>query len=94
MCIAISGTHCVGKTTLIEDFIKIHPEYHNEVEPYYALQEEQATTAYVRIMFLTFLSLSRAARPFTVNLTVLISDKLLFSRMMIIFLLCCRLTPL
>jgi hypothetical protein len=40
MRIAISGTHCVGKTTLIDDFLKIHPEYVYEEEPYYQLQEE------------------------------------------------------
>ncbi len=40
MRIAISGTHCMGKTTLIQDFLKIHPEYTHEVEPYYQLQEK------------------------------------------------------
>jgi sulfur carrier protein ThiS len=40
MRIAISGTHCMGKTTLIQDFLKIHPEYLFEEEPYYQLQEK------------------------------------------------------
>jgi hypothetical protein len=42
MRIAVSGTHFIGKSTLIEDFVKIHPEYRCEIEPYYKLQEEKA----------------------------------------------------
>lgn len=41
MRIAISGTHFMGKSTLIEDFIKTHPEYRCEIEPYYKLEEEK-----------------------------------------------------
>lgn len=41
MRIAVSGTHFMGKSTLIEDFIKIHPEYKTEIEPYYKLQDEK-----------------------------------------------------
>lgn len=41
MKIAISGTHFMGKTTLIEDFIKQHPSYKREIEPYYKLQDEK-----------------------------------------------------
>jgi len=40
MRIAISGTHCMGKTTLIYDFLKIYPQYVYEEEPYYKLQEK------------------------------------------------------
>jgi hypothetical protein len=32
--IAISGTHCSGKTTLLEDFIAAHRDYVHEPEPY------------------------------------------------------------
>ena len=39
MRIAISGTHCIGKSTLIQDFLKIHPKYLYKEEPYYQLQE-------------------------------------------------------
>ncbi len=39
MRIAISGTHCMGKTTFIQDFLKNYPEYIYEEEPYYRLQE-------------------------------------------------------
>lgn len=42
MRIAISGTHFIGKTTLVEDFIKKHPHYRLEIEPYYKLQGEEA----------------------------------------------------
>lgn len=42
MRIAISGTHFIGKTTLIEDFIKAHPNFKYEAEPYYQMQEEGA----------------------------------------------------
>lgn len=42
MRIAISGTHFIGKSTLIEDFIKKHPAYRCEIEPYYQLLEEEA----------------------------------------------------
>lgn len=38
MRIAVSGTHCIGKTTFIEDFIKAHPEYKYEAEPYHQLE--------------------------------------------------------
>ena len=41
MRIAISGTHFIGKSTLIEDFIKAHPNYRCEIESYYKLQEEK-----------------------------------------------------
>ncbi len=41
MRIAISGTHCMGKSTLIDDFIKHYPNYRSEIEPYYKLQEEK-----------------------------------------------------
>lgn len=41
MRIAVSGTHFIGKSTLIQDFLKMHPEYIFESEPYYKLQEEQ-----------------------------------------------------
>lgn len=39
MRIAVSGTHFMGKSTLIRDFIKAHPEYRSEIEPYDQLQE-------------------------------------------------------
>jgi len=42
MRIAVSGTHFIGKSTLIEDFIKKHPEYKSEIEPYYNLQNEKS----------------------------------------------------
>lgn len=34
MRIAVSGSHCSGKTTLVEDFLQRHPEYAHEPEPY------------------------------------------------------------
>ncbi|HEX7190995.1 MAG TPA: AAA family ATPase [Thermoanaerobaculia bacterium] len=41
MRIAVSGTHCSGKTTLVEDFLQRHPEYVHEPEPYEWLAEAQ-----------------------------------------------------
>jgi hypothetical protein len=41
MRIAVSGTHFIGKSTLIKDFIKKHPDYRCEIEPYYKLQDEK-----------------------------------------------------
>jgi ERCC4-related helicase len=41
MRIAVSGTHFMGKSTLIEDFIHKHPQYRCEVEPYYQLQNQK-----------------------------------------------------
>ncbi len=41
MRIAVSGTHFIGKSTLIEDFIKKHSNYKHEIEPYYKLQDEK-----------------------------------------------------
>jgi len=40
MRIAVSDTHFMGKSTLINDFIKTHPEYKYESEPYYQLEEQ------------------------------------------------------
>ena len=40
MRIAVSGTHCVGKSTLINEFLAVHPEYTHEPEPYATLVEE------------------------------------------------------
>jgi len=40
MRIAISGTHCCGKTTLIEEFLLLHKDFKYEPEAYEALQDE------------------------------------------------------
>jgi AAA domain len=40
MRIAVSGTHSSGKSTLIEEFLRVQPEYFHEPEPYEALVEE------------------------------------------------------
>jgi hypothetical protein len=37
MRIAISGTHSVGKSTFVNDFVAAHPHYTREEEPYRAL---------------------------------------------------------
>jgi hypothetical protein len=37
MRIAISGTHSCGKSTLIDEFLTTHPEFHHEPEAYEAL---------------------------------------------------------
>jgi AAA domain-containing protein len=39
MRIAISGTHCCGKSTLIDSFLAAHGDYVHEAEPYEMLQE-------------------------------------------------------
>ena len=39
MRIAISGTHCCGKSTLIDAFLAAHGDYFFEPEPYEALQD-------------------------------------------------------
>jgi AAA domain len=40
MRIAISGTHGVGKSTLIDKFLRQHPEFVHEPEPYTVLVED------------------------------------------------------
>jgi predicted ATPase len=40
MRIAVSGTHGVGKSTLIEEFLRTHPEFVHEPEPYTVLVED------------------------------------------------------
>ncbi len=40
MRISVSGTHFMGKTTLISDFIQAHANYSSAQEPYYKLLEE------------------------------------------------------
>jgi hypothetical protein len=39
MRIAVSGTHSVGKSNFVWEFIKEHPEYIREEEPYRALRD-------------------------------------------------------
>jgi hypothetical protein len=40
MRIAVSGAHCVGKSTLIDEFLRVHPEFIHEPEPYALLVED------------------------------------------------------
>jgi len=40
MRIAISGTHCCGKSTLIDEFLITHSEYTHEPEAYETMQDE------------------------------------------------------
>lgn len=40
MRIAVSGTHGVGKSTLIDEFLRVHPEFVHEPEPYAVLVED------------------------------------------------------
>jgi deoxyadenosine/deoxycytidine kinase len=42
MRIVISGTHFIGKSTLIAEFIKKYPQYKTVLEPYYQLQDEKS----------------------------------------------------
>ena len=37
--IAVSGSHCSGKSTLIEDFLAVHHDYLHEPEPYEWLED-------------------------------------------------------
>ena len=39
MRVAISGTHCCGKSTLIDQFLLAHPDFTHEPEPYTLLEE-------------------------------------------------------
>ena len=43
MRIAISGTHCCGKSTLIDEFLTTHSEFHHEPEAYEALGDRGET---------------------------------------------------
>jgi hypothetical protein len=40
MRIAVSGTHGAGKSTLIEEFLRRHPEFVHEPEPYTLMVED------------------------------------------------------
>jgi len=40
MRIAVSGTHGVGKSTLVDEFLRLHPEFAYEPEPYAVLVED------------------------------------------------------
>ena len=40
MRIAVSGTHCTGKSTLIGEFLRVHPDFVHEPEPYAVIVEE------------------------------------------------------
>src|SRR5262249_16945177 len=40
MRIAVSGTHGVGKSTLIDEFLRGHPEFVHQPEPYTVLVED------------------------------------------------------
>jgi hypothetical protein len=39
MRLAISGTHCSGKSTLVDGFLLAHPNYVHEPEPYVQLEQ-------------------------------------------------------
>jgi hypothetical protein len=38
--IAVSGTHCSGKSTLIDEFLTAHPDFVHEPEPYTVMVED------------------------------------------------------
>lgn len=40
MRIAVSGSHCSGKTTLIDEFLRAHADFSHEPEPYNVLVED------------------------------------------------------
>src|SRR6185369_13721173 len=40
MRVAVSGTHGVGKSTLIDEFLRRHPEFVHEPEPYTVMVED------------------------------------------------------
>lgn len=40
MLIAISGSHSLGKSTMVDDFIQAHPNFVYELEPYRALRDQ------------------------------------------------------
>ena len=40
MRVAVSGTHCCGKSTLIDQFLIAHPDFAHEPEPYTVLEEQ------------------------------------------------------
>ena len=40
MRIAVSGTHGVGKSTLIDEFLRVHSEFVHEPEPYTVMVED------------------------------------------------------
>ena len=40
MRIAVTGTHCCGKTTLVDEFLRLHPDFNHEPEPYSVLEED------------------------------------------------------
>src|SRR5215207_5873028 len=40
MRIAVSGTHCTGKSTLIDEFLRAHRDFTHEPEPYTVLVED------------------------------------------------------
>jgi len=40
MRIAVSGTHGAGKSTLIDEFLRRHPEFSHEPEPYTVMVED------------------------------------------------------
>ncbi len=40
MRIAVSGTHCTGKSTLINEFLRAHPDFVHEPEPYTVMVED------------------------------------------------------
>jgi predicted ATPase len=42
MRVAVSGTHGTGKSTLIEEFLRRHPEFVHEPEPYIVMVEDFA----------------------------------------------------
>jgi len=60
MRIAISGTHCCGKSTLIDELLITHPEFHHEPEAYEAMEDRAKSFPLNRLPMISFGSLNTA----------------------------------
>ena len=80
MRIAISGSHSLGKSTLVWDWVKRHPEYTREEEPFRALDSEMYDIRFRQESNRLHNGIQMYYNTSRVNLYTSINDDVIFDR--------------
>ena len=80
MRIAISGSHSLGKSTLVWDWVKRHPHYRREEEPFRALDEEMYDIRFRQESNRLHNGIQMYYNASRVNLYASVSDCVIFDR--------------
>jgi len=80
MRIAISGSHSLGKSTLVWDWVKHHPQYKREEEPFRALDQEMYDIRFRQESNRLHNGIQMYYNASRVNLYSTISDCVIFDR--------------